>query len=249
MTSCAIGCDERMNDSLQQVHSSPCSQMTGMRGLVCSACATRPTIAGGRPSAQAVIVQKRMNSRRLTPWRCRSSYVDIRSGWRLATISGPFCRSLGKSPSSETGGDTAPIHINALAPGTTVVAEAVRGRARCADRPCALMNRYQSALGAESGIPPRSRICCPQAPCTGACPCSCAGPRPCPCPCACPPSLPFPSESMKGRGKGEGGRRTGMGMHNGKGKEAAPRTGWRAPRQSGWNARDSTRAELGRWPR
>ena len=26
-----------MNDSLQQVHSSPCSQITGVRGLVCIA--------------------------------------------------------------------------------------------------------------------------------------------------------------------------------------------------------------------
>ena len=30
MMSWAIGCDERMNDSVQQVHSSPCSQITGM---------------------------------------------------------------------------------------------------------------------------------------------------------------------------------------------------------------------------
>jgi len=39
ITSLASGCAERMNDSVQQVHSSPCSQTTGMRGLVSSALA------------------------------------------------------------------------------------------------------------------------------------------------------------------------------------------------------------------
>ncbi len=58
--SCAIGCDERMNDSLQQVHSRPCSQSTGRRGLVSSAL-RRPSgrsARARRPIAAAVVAQK-----------------------------------------------------------------------------------------------------------------------------------------------------------------------------------------------
>jgi hypothetical protein len=40
MMSETIGCDERMKDSLQQVHSWKCSQMTGSLGLVSSALTT-----------------------------------------------------------------------------------------------------------------------------------------------------------------------------------------------------------------
>src|ERR1035437_7863604 len=41
--------DDRMKDSLQHVHSSPCSQITGMRGLVSMAA----TILGNHGSFQA----------------------------------------------------------------------------------------------------------------------------------------------------------------------------------------------------
>ena len=63
----AIGCDERMNDSLQQVHSSPCSQITGMRGLSSMAETTRGTMAASRPIAAAVAVQNLRKSLRSTP--------------------------------------------------------------------------------------------------------------------------------------------------------------------------------------
>jgi hypothetical protein len=58
-----------MNDSEQQVHSSPCSQITGVRGLVSIAWAICGTKAGPRPSADAVSVQYFMKLRRVIPWR------------------------------------------------------------------------------------------------------------------------------------------------------------------------------------
>src|ERR1035438_588168 len=59
-----MGWEERINDSLQQVHSKPCSQMTGMRGLVSMAATTWVTPAGPKPRAVAVSVQKRKKLRR-----------------------------------------------------------------------------------------------------------------------------------------------------------------------------------------
>ena len=66
-TSCAIGCDDRMKDSLQQVHSSPCSQITGMRGLVSMASTTWGTAAADSPMAAVVQVQNFKNSLRSMP--------------------------------------------------------------------------------------------------------------------------------------------------------------------------------------
>jgi hypothetical protein len=48
---------ERMKLSLQQVHSRPCTQITGVRGLVSSAWAICGTKAGARPSDAAVRLQ------------------------------------------------------------------------------------------------------------------------------------------------------------------------------------------------
>src|ERR1017187_6185004 len=74
-----MGWEERINDSLQQVHSKPCSQMTGMRGLVSMAATTWVTPAGPKPWAVAVSVQKRKKLRRSMPWDSSTSKVE---GWR-----------------------------------------------------------------------------------------------------------------------------------------------------------------------
>ena len=58
-----------MNDSEQQVHSRPCSQITGMRGFVSIAWAIRPAKPGPSPSAEAVRPQNFMKLRRVIPWR------------------------------------------------------------------------------------------------------------------------------------------------------------------------------------
>jgi len=70
-TSLVSGCAERMKDSEQQVHSSPCSQITGVRGLVSSAWAIFGTKALPRPSDVAVRLQNFMKLRRVIP--CRRS--------------------------------------------------------------------------------------------------------------------------------------------------------------------------------
>lgn len=56
-----------MKLSEQQVHSSPFTQMTGVRGLVSIACAIFGTKAGPRPSALAVSAQYFMKLRRVIP--------------------------------------------------------------------------------------------------------------------------------------------------------------------------------------
>jgi hypothetical protein len=56
-----------MKLSEQQVHSSPCTQITGVRGLVSIAWAMRGTMAGLRPRAAAVKEQYFMKLRRVIP--------------------------------------------------------------------------------------------------------------------------------------------------------------------------------------
>ena len=73
ITSLASGCAERMKLSVQQVHSRPCSQITGMRGLVSSACAICGASVGPRPSEAAVRLQNFMKLRRVMPCRRRTS--------------------------------------------------------------------------------------------------------------------------------------------------------------------------------
>src|ERR1035437_3542475 len=68
-----------MNDSLQQVHSRPWSQITGIRGLVSIASTTFGTSEAGRPRAAAVIEQNRTNVLRSTPCAFSSPYVVGRS--------------------------------------------------------------------------------------------------------------------------------------------------------------------------
>ena len=56
-----------MNDSLQQVHSRPCSQITGVRGLVCIAVAICCAPASPSPSEAAVRLQNLTKLRREIP--------------------------------------------------------------------------------------------------------------------------------------------------------------------------------------
>jgi hypothetical protein len=67
ITSLASGWPERMKLSEQQVHSSPCSHSTGMRGLVSIAVWIWAAAAGGRPSAAAVRLQNLVKLRRVMP--------------------------------------------------------------------------------------------------------------------------------------------------------------------------------------
>ena len=69
MTSLTSGCAERMKLSEQQVHSSPCIQITGMRGLVSSACATFAAARAPRPRLAAVRQQNLVKLRRVIPCR------------------------------------------------------------------------------------------------------------------------------------------------------------------------------------
>ena len=66
-TSFASGCAERMNDSEQQVHSRPCSQITGVRGLVSIASAILGAMVGASPSDAAVKLQNFRKLRREIP--------------------------------------------------------------------------------------------------------------------------------------------------------------------------------------
>ena len=63
----AMGCELRMKLSLQQVHSSPCSQITGMRGLFSMAATTFGTMVASSPMRAASDVQYLKNVRRSTP--------------------------------------------------------------------------------------------------------------------------------------------------------------------------------------
>ena len=58
-----------MKLSEQQVHSNPCIQMTGVRGLVSSALAMRLAATGPRPRLVAVRLQNLWKLRRVMPWR------------------------------------------------------------------------------------------------------------------------------------------------------------------------------------
>ncbi len=58
-----------MKDSLQHVHSSPCSQITGVRGFVCIAFAMSCAPASPRPSEAAVRLQNLRKLRREIPCR------------------------------------------------------------------------------------------------------------------------------------------------------------------------------------
>jgi hypothetical protein len=62
-----------MKLSEQQVHSSPCSHSTGVRGLVSIAWAICGTKAGPRPSDAAVSEQYFRKLRREMPWRRMTS--------------------------------------------------------------------------------------------------------------------------------------------------------------------------------
>jgi hypothetical protein len=72
-TSLVSGCAERMKDSEQQVHSSPCSQITGVRGLFSSAWAMRGAAALPSPSEVAVRLQNFIKLRRVIPCRRNTS--------------------------------------------------------------------------------------------------------------------------------------------------------------------------------
>jgi len=69
MTSFASGCAERMKLSVQQVHSRPCSQSTGTRGLVSIAWAILPAKCGASPREAALSEQNFRKLRREIPWR------------------------------------------------------------------------------------------------------------------------------------------------------------------------------------
>jgi hypothetical protein len=62
-----------MKLSEQQVHSSPCSHSTGVRGLVSMACAICGTNDGANPSEVAVSEQYFIMLRRVMPWRRMTS--------------------------------------------------------------------------------------------------------------------------------------------------------------------------------
>jgi hypothetical protein len=73
-----------MKDSLQHVHSNPCSHTTGMRGFVSIADTTFGNIDDSRPMAAAVVTQNFKKSRRSTPCSRNTSYV-VRSSEGLFT--------------------------------------------------------------------------------------------------------------------------------------------------------------------
>jgi len=62
-----------MKLSEQQVHSSPCIQMTGVRGLVSSASAISAAAIGPRPRLAAVRLQNFTKLRRVMPCRRMTS--------------------------------------------------------------------------------------------------------------------------------------------------------------------------------
>jgi len=62
-----------MKDCEQQVHSSPCSQITGVRGLVSTARVISPAKLGASPSAVAVSEQNLRKLRRVMRWRRMTS--------------------------------------------------------------------------------------------------------------------------------------------------------------------------------
>ena len=72
-TSLASGCALRMKDSVQQVHSSPCSHSTGVRGLFSMAWAICGTKDGASPSEVAVSEQYFRKLRREMPLRRMTS--------------------------------------------------------------------------------------------------------------------------------------------------------------------------------
>ncbi len=85
-TSWAMGCEDRMNDSLQQVHSRPCSQSTGMRGFFSSASTTLPTAVASSPMTAAIMEQNLRNDLRSTPCSRKSSYVvGLANAFSMAT--------------------------------------------------------------------------------------------------------------------------------------------------------------------
>jgi len=66
-TSFTSGWAERMKLSEQQVHSRPCIQMTGMRGLVSSAWAISEAAEAPNPRLAAVNEQNLVKLRRVIP--------------------------------------------------------------------------------------------------------------------------------------------------------------------------------------
>src|SRR5664280_1161976 len=78
MMSWAIGCELRMKLSLQQVHSSPCSQITGMRGLVSMAAITLGTMEASSPMMAASDVQYLKKVRRSKPCCSGTAWVGGR---------------------------------------------------------------------------------------------------------------------------------------------------------------------------
>src|SRR5512142_1949359 len=73
--SATSGCEDRMNDSLQQVHSWKCSQTTGRRRFFSRALTTSATPLLSRPRYAAIQVQNLTKSRRLTPRARISSQI------------------------------------------------------------------------------------------------------------------------------------------------------------------------------
>src|SRR3974390_1172662 len=75
-----------MNDSLQYVHSSPSGQITGIRGLVSSACTIWGPMVASSPRAAPIIVQNFRKLRRSTPCWVRTSYVEGRRNGSMSPL-------------------------------------------------------------------------------------------------------------------------------------------------------------------
>src|SRR6056297_771740 len=110
-TSLASGLPERMKDSVQQVHSRPCSQITGVRGLVSSAYAILPANSGPRPRPAAVRLQNLRKLRRVMPcWRM-TSYNVSRAAMATSSSAAMFvAESTGRSAPPSKGRSTAGRH-------------------------------------------------------------------------------------------------------------------------------------------
>src|SRR5271165_6303360 len=71
-----MGCEERMNDSLQQVHSWKCNHATGGRGFFSNASATAARLAFESPATIAAYPQNCIKSRREYPFDRITSQIE-----------------------------------------------------------------------------------------------------------------------------------------------------------------------------
>jgi hypothetical protein len=76
ITSATSGWEERMKDSVQQVHESPSIQSTGMRGFDSSAWTTFGTKVASSPIVAVMVVQNLRKVRRSSPCSRSTSQVD-----------------------------------------------------------------------------------------------------------------------------------------------------------------------------